>query len=75
LFIKNHGEKQDSVGSAADNWLQTDLKTVSNSYGPEDVFYKTKQDFRSELLQIYKNAAASAGKKFKDRITVLLLEI
>jgi hypothetical protein len=38
VYKKLHGEKQDSDGSAADNWLQTDWKTVLNTYSPEQRF-------------------------------------
>jgi hypothetical protein len=61
---------------AADCWLQSDWKTVLNTYSPENIFntdetglyYKATLDY----CLIFKIASACAGKKDKDRITVLL---
>jgi hypothetical protein len=56
LFIKKFdGEKHDSDGSAAGNWLQTDWKTVLNTCSPavqRISLIQMKLDYTTELLQI-----------------------
>jgi hypothetical protein len=65
VYKKLHGEEQDTDGSAADNWLQTDLKTVLNTYGPDDIFNtdETGLYYRATpgYCMSFKNASASAG--------------
>jgi hypothetical protein len=76
LFIKKTSRREDSDGWAADNWLQTDWKTVLKTFSPEDIFNtdKTGLYYRAtpDYCMIFKNASACAGKKVKDRSTVLL---
>ena len=73
---KLHGEKQDADIPAAENWLKTSWKTVAETYNPEDIFNtdETALYYRAtpDHCMVLKNSSASAGKKLKDRITVLL---
>jgi hypothetical protein len=76
IYRKLHEEKQDCDGSATGNWLQTEWKTLLNTYSPDDIFNTDETGLyygdTPNYCMIFKNDSASAGKKVRDRNTVLL---
>lgn len=75
VFKKLHGEKQDSDLNAATDWAGTTWKTITETYTPDAIYNldETGLYYRAtpDQCMVFKSSIASAGKKMKDRITVV----
>jgi hypothetical protein len=78
VYKKLHGEKQDSDGSAADTWLQTDWKTVLNTYSLEDIFNTDKMGLyckaTPDYCMIFKNAQLLQERRLRTELQSINLQ-
>ena len=77
VYKKLQGEKQDCDVAGAENWLKLKWPPVLQKYDPQNIFNlnETALYYRAtpDHCLIFKNSEATAGKKMKDQLTVLLL--
>lgn len=76
VFKKLHGEKEDCDVAGAESWFEKKWPDISERYAPQDIFNtdETGLYYRAtpDHCLIFKNSTSTAGKKIKDRLTVLL---